>query len=109
MTAPALEKAPRAKSRRLILVNSSSCNHDLQALSMIIAIIEHETGPVRVPKYSKSAIFNLISRLAVVQVINHFGAGVKPNEVEIKFFADRIDQADQVLVLLFRAVNIPCL
>src|SRR5438477_11712661 len=34
---------------------------------------------------------------------------MKPNEIEIKFFAHRIDQANQVLVFLFRAIHIALL
>src|SRR6266496_945069 len=75
----------------------------------VVAVIEHETGPVRMSKIFKVGDFYLIARLAVVQIIDHLGARVKPNEIEIKFFANRIDQANQVLVLLLRAINISLL
>src|SRR6266568_5374749 len=75
----------------------------------VIAIIEHETGPIRVSEIFKIGNLYLVSRLAMIQIIDHLRARVKPDEVKIESFADRIDQANQVLVFLFRAVNISLL
>src|SRR6266699_4699471 len=57
----------------------------------VIAIIEHETGPIRVSEIFKIGNFHLISRLAAVLVIDYIRARAKPNETEIKFFAHGID------------------
>src|SRR6266487_5342703 len=50
-----------------------------------------------------------IPRLPRVQVIDDFGAAVKINQVQIVFVAHRIDEADQVLVLLLGAIQITLL
>ena len=69
-----------------------------------VAVIEHETGPIRVSEIFKAGNLHPIPRLAVVQIINHLRASMKPNEIEIEFFAHRIDQAGQILVFLGRAI-----
>jgi hypothetical protein len=48
----------------------------------------------------------LVSRLSVVDVIDDFVSGTKPNQIDIKFVSNRTDETDQILVLLLGAVLI---
>ena len=44
---------------------------------------------------------HLIARLPAVEIIDNIGAAFETDEVQIEFFADGIDVAEQILVLLF--------
>src|SRR6266487_1710645 len=50
-----------------------------------------------------------IPRLPRVQVIDDFGAAVKIDQVQTVFIAHRIDETDQVLMLLLGAIQITLL
>ena len=54
----------------------------------------------------ESGNFELIARLAVVQVIDHVAAAVEVNQVEMKLVAHAVDVRDQVLLLLLAAINV---
>ena len=56
------------------------------------------------PEIFETNDLHLVPRLPFVQVVDHFLAGSKPDQVDIKFIADRADEADQILVLLLRPV-----
>src|SRR5215217_2951073 len=70
----------------------------------VVAVVEHETGPVRMPEVFEVHNLHLVSWLPVVDIIDDLLARTEPNEVDIKFVANRANQTDQILVLLFRAV-----
>src|SRR4029079_17015214 len=57
----------------------------------IVAVIEHETRPVRMPEVFETRDLHLISRLSVVQIVNDFLAGAEPNEIDIELVADGTD------------------
>ena len=52
----------------------------------------------------KAADLYLVTWLTLVQIIDHFRAWAKPDEVEIQFVTHRTDKADQILVFLFCAI-----
>ena len=47
---------------------------------------------------------HLVSRLSVVHIIDDLVARAKPDEIDVKFVANRVNETDQILVLLFGAV-----
>ena len=51
------------------------------------AVVEHETGAVRVPEELEVGDLNLAPRLPVVQVIDDVVAVFEPDEVEMKLVA----------------------
>ena len=55
----------------------------------VVAVIEHETRAIRVPEKFETHDLHLISRLAVVQIVNDLLARAKPNEIDIKLVANR--------------------
>ena len=58
------------------------------------------------PEIFKTCNLHLASWLALVQVVDHLRPSIKPDKIQIEFFAHRIDQGDQILVFLFRAIQI---
>src|SRR6202040_567370 len=71
----------------------------------VVAVIEHETGPVGMPEIFEAGYLQAFAVLAVVQVVDHVAPVLKINQVEMKLFPHRIDVADQVLVFLFGPVE----
>ena len=57
----------------------------------IVAVIEHETRPVRMPEIFETRDLHLVSRLPAVQIINDFLARAEPNEIDVELVADRTD------------------
>ena len=72
----------------------------------VVAVIEHETSAVRVAEILEIGDLHLVSRLAIINVIDDLLAWPKPDQIDIKFVANRVNETDQILVLLFRAVFI---
>src|ERR1044071_5700326 len=52
---------------------------------------------------------HLIPRLSVVDVIDDLMSGTEPNQIDIKFISNGINEADQILILLFGAIHIALL
>ena len=52
----------------------------------------------------KAEDLHLISRLAVVQIVDHRVARAKPDKIDIKFVTDGANKTDQILLFLFGAV-----
>src|ERR1700745_2558525 len=75
----------------------------------VVAVIKHETSPVGMAEIFEVHDLQLVSWLSAVDVIDDLVAGTKPNQIDIKFVANRINQADQILVLLLGAVLIALL
>src|SRR4029077_15770497 len=46
-----------------------------------VAVVEHETGAIRVPEIFKAGNLHLVSWLALVQVVDHVRPGIKPNKI----------------------------
>lgn|SRR5580700_1051132 len=57
-------------------------------------------------KVFETANLHPIARLAVVQIIDHVAAIAEVNDIEMKLFADRINEADQILFFLLCAIEI---
>ena len=72
----------------------------------VVAVIEHETSAVRVAEIFEIHDLHPVSRLAIINVIDDLLARAKPDQIDIKFVANRVNETDQVLVLLFCAVLI---
>ncbi len=54
----------------------------------------------------KPGHFQLLARLAVIQIINDLVAFIEIDNVEMKLLGHRIDQADQILMVLLGAIDI---
>lgn len=60
-------------------------------------------------KVFETADLHAIARLAVVQIIDHVAAVAEVNDIEMEFLAHRINEADQILLFLLRAIEITLL
>src|SRR5207302_4333486 len=85
VAAPALDVSVARKNGAVDLPQLRFVEKRLGRAVDVAAVIEHETGFVRVTKKFEARDFQLMTVFTFVQVIDHVIAVLKPNEVEIKF------------------------
>src|ERR687889_549861 len=100
MTAPALDVSASRKGTAIDLFQIVFVQPRFARAVDVVAVIEHETRPVRVPEKFEIHNLYLISRLPVVQIVDDLLARAEPNQIDIKFVADRANETDQILMLL---------
>src|SRR5947208_15429967 len=91
MTAPALDICVTREDSSIDFSKIAVVQPGLTSAFNVVAVIEHEAGAVRMAEIFKANDFHLVTRLAAVQVVDHFVPGTEPNQVDIKFVADRTD------------------
>src|SRR5450432_3616540 len=72
----------------------------LGATVHLVAVIEHETRAVRVAEKFEPDNLHAAARFAAVEIVKHLPTGVEPDEIDLVCVAHRIDEADEVAVIL---------
>src|SRR5262249_48695351 len=106
VAAPALDVSVARKTVAVDLPQLRFVQERFRRAVDVAAVIEHETGPIGVTEIFEACDFEATTVLSSVQIIDHVIAVPEPNEVEIKFVPHGFDQADQVLIFLWLAVEV---
>ena len=88
VAAPALDVSATSEDATIDLCQIVFVQPGFTGTFDIVAVIEHETRPVRMAEIFETRDLHLISRLPVVQIVNDFLARAKPNEIDIELVAD---------------------
>src|SRR6266550_1536055 len=109
VAAPALDVSTAREGTAIDLFQIVFVQPGFTSAIDVVAVIEHETSAVRMPEKFEIDDLHLVPRLSIVDIIDDLVSGTKPNQIDIKFVANRTNQADQILVLLLCAVHVTLL
>ena len=88
MAAPALDVSAARERTSIDLFQIVFVQPGFTRAIDVVAVIEHETRPVRMPEKFEIHDLHLISRLPVVQIVNDLLARAEPNQIDIELVAD---------------------
>src|SRR4051812_33307967 len=106
VAAPALDEGILGEDAALERLHVVLVEPALRGAVQIARVVEHPAGAVRMAEVLEVRDLHLVAVLAVVQVVDHLLGLVEEDELDVESIADRLDVAEEVVVLLLGARDV---